>query len=165
MNDKKNPAAREAACAVLSAIADNEATPYFEPYVISSGETPLFSTLLETFADKVPAVATAATSAAKSFVKTMNPWAVATVLPPLLNQIKTAGKWQVKTGSLELINTLVKAHPEQMGKSMPVLVPVLADAVWDTKSDVKKAAKSTLTKATALVSNKDVSFLPAYIRT
>ncbi len=87
----------------------------------------------------------------------MNPWATQTILPSLLHQIKTAGKWQIKTGCLALINELVKSAPEQMGKSMPVIVPVLADAVWDTKADVKKAAKATLTKCTALVSNKDVS--------
>jgi len=39
---------------------------------------------------------------------------------------------------------------------MPDIVPVLAEAIWDTKADVKKAARDSLTKATALVSNKDI---------
>ena len=87
----------------------------------------------------------------------MNPWATPVILPALLNQIKTAGKWQIKTGSLSIIDQMVVAAPDQMGKAMPIMVPYLADAVWDTKTDVKKAAKATLTKTTALVSNKDVS--------
>jgi len=95
----------------------------------------------------------------------MNPWATPVILPALLHQVKTAGKWQVKTGCLATIDQMVVAAPDQMGKAMPIMVPFLADAVWDTKSDVKKAAKATLTKATALVSNKDIEkFIPALIK-
>jgi elongation factor 3 len=66
---------------------------------------------------------------------------------------------------LAVIDDMVKSAPEQMAKQMPQIVPVMADAVWDTKSDVKKAAKSTLQKSTALVSNKDVEkFIPALIK-
>lgn len=86
----------------------------------------------------------------------MNPWATAIILPTLLHQIKTAGKWQIKTGSLTILDTLVKTAPEQMSKLMPDLVPVLAEAIWDTKADVKKAARASLTTSTALVSNKDI---------
>lgn len=78
------------------------------------------------------------------------------ILPSVLKQIETAGKWQVKTGSLVILDTLVKTAPEQMAKLMPDIVPVLAGAIWDTKADVKKAARATLTKTTALVTNKDI---------
>jgi hypothetical protein len=87
----------------------------------------------------------------------MNPWATNVILPAILNQIKTAGKWQVKTGSLEVLQQLIVSAPAQVATAMPDLVPVLAEAVWDTKSEVKKMAKATLTKACALVDNKDVS--------
>jgi elongation factor 3 len=86
----------------------------------------------------------------------MNPWATGLILPTLLNQVETAGKWQVKTGSLSLIDKLVKIAPEPCSKLMPDMVPVLAGAIWDTKADVKKAAKASMTNATALVSNKDI---------
>ena len=86
----------------------------------------------------------------------MSPWATAIVLPTILHQINTAGKWQVKTGSLSILDQLVKTSPEQMGKLMPEIVPVLAGAIWDTKADVKKAARTSLTTTTALVSNKDI---------
>lgn len=46
---------------------------------------------------------------------------------------------------------------------MPEIVPVLSEVIWDTKADVK-AARDTLTKATALVSNKDIErFIPALV--
>jgi hypothetical protein len=45
---------------------------------------------------------------------------------------------------------------------MPNIVPVLAKAIWDTKADVKKAARNSLMKATVLVSNKVIEhFIPA----
>jgi elongation factor 3 len=95
----------------------------------------------------------------------MNPWATATILPTLLHQIKTAGKWQVKTGSLVILNQLVASAPLQTSRLMPEIVPVLAEAIWDTKAEVKKAARDSLTKATALVSNKDIErFIPALIK-
>ena len=120
---------------------------------------------MEAFADKTASVAAAALAAVKAFVQSMNPWGTPVLLPALLHQVQTAGKWQVKTGCLSIIDQLVIAAPVQTGKAMPIMVPVLADAVWDTKSDVKKAAKSTLTKATALVSNKDIEkFIPALIK-
>jgi len=36
---------------------------------------------------------------------------------------------------------------------------VLSEAIWDTKADVKKAARDSLTKATALVSNNVRTFV------
>ncbi|KAI8447234.1 hypothetical protein BY996DRAFT_4542442, partial [Phakopsora pachyrhizi] len=89
----------------------------------------------------------------------MTPWALHLVLPVILNQIVTAGKWQVKTGSLKILDELVVCTANQMAKAMPDIVPVLARAIWDTKADVKKA-----TQACALVSNKDIKkIIPALI--
>ncbi|KAJ7891254.1 hypothetical protein B0H14DRAFT_2688337 [Mycena olivaceomarginata] len=159
----------------LKALADKKAlpTPFrtlstsggvkaLEPTFIASG---IYAALLESFADKMPAVRTAAVEAVREFVANMNPWATSLILPALLHEIKTAGKWQIKTGSLVVLNQLVVSCPTQMARLMPELVPVLADAIWDTKADVKKAARDSLTKATALVSNKDIErFIPALIK-
>ncbi|KAH7318801.1 P-loop containing nucleoside triphosphate hydrolase protein [Rhizoctonia solani] len=164
LGDKKSPAAREGACAAISVLCEKGAGKYLEPFVIDSGETGVFNSLLEAFADKTPAVRTAALDATRELVQIMNPWAAALILPALLHQIKTAGKWQVKTGSLAILNQLIQSAPDQMAKLSPDIIPVLAEAIWDTKADVKKAARETLTKATALVSNKDIEkFIPALI--
>lgn len=161
--DKKSPATREAAVnAVLGFTKANErAFKPFEAFFIQEG---LFPTLIEAFADKMPAVRTAAINAAREFVKAMNPWATDLVLPAILKEIKTASKWQLKTGSLEVMNQLVVSCPIPTAKAMSDIVPVLSEAIWDTKADVKKASRDTLTKATALVSNKDIEkFIPALI--
>ncbi|ORX40245.1 P-loop containing nucleoside triphosphate hydrolase protein [Kockovaella imperatae] len=163
--DKKSAAAREAACSAISTLCENGAASLLEPYVISSAADSPFPALLEAFADKQAEVRDAAVAAVKAVVQSMNPWATGVILPALLNQIRTAGKWQIKTGSLEIINQLVISAPEQMALAMPDLVPVLAEAVWDTKTDVKKAAKATLQKAVALVQNKDIEkFIPALVK-
>ncbi|KAI0268941.1 hypothetical protein BGY98DRAFT_1101393 [Russula aff. rugulosa BPL654] len=89
------------------------------------------------------------------------------VVPPphLLHQIKTASKWQVKTGFLTILDQLVVSAPQRTAKLMPDIVPILSEAIWDTKADVKKQARESLTKATALISNKDIEqFIPALIQ-
>ncbi|KAG8688541.1 translational elongation factor EF-1 alpha [Ceratobasidium sp. 423] len=164
LGDKKSPAAREGACAAISVLCEKGAGKYLEPLVVDSAESGVLNALLEAFADKTPAVRTAALDATRELVQIMNPWAAALILPALLRQIKTAGKWQVKTGSLAVLNQLIQSAPDQMAKLSPDIIPVLAEAIWDTKADVKKAARETLTKATALVSNKDIEkFIPALI--
>ncbi|PBK62855.1 hypothetical protein ARMSODRAFT_963684 [Armillaria solidipes] len=154
--------AREGAAQLIAALSKSAAVKALEPVFIESG---IYAALLETFADKMPAVRTAAVEAVREYVVAMNPWATALILPALLHEIKTAGKWQIKTGSLIILNQLVKSAPTQMAKLMPDIVPVLSEAIWDTKADVKKAARDSLTKATALVSNKDIErFIPALIK-
>lgn len=162
LNDKKSPAAREGAASAVAAIAATPAVKALEPYFIDSG---IYAALLETFADKMPAVKNAAVEAVRAYVAAMNPWAAGLVLPALLHEIKTAGKWQMKTGSIVVLNQLVTSAPTQMAKLTPEIVPVLAEAIWDTKADVKKAARDSLEKVTALVSNKDIErFIPALIK-
>jgi elongation factor 3 len=160
--DKKSPAAREGAADTILTLAKQGGVKALEPTFIGSG---IYAALLEAFADKMPAVRTAAVEAVREYVAAMNPWATALILPALLHEIKTAGKWQIKTGSLIVLNQLVVSAPIQMARLMPEIVPILADAIWDTKADVKKAARDSLTKATALVSNKDIErFIPALIK-
>jgi elongation factor 3 len=160
--DKKSPATREGAIQAVSTLVKSDAAKSLEPYFVDSG---VYAALLETFADKMPAVRTAAVEAVREYVTVMNPWATGLVLPALLHQIKTAGKWQIKIGSLTILDQLVISAPIQTSRLMPDIVPVLAEAIWDTKADVKKAARDSLTKATALVSNKDIErFIPALIK-
>ncbi|KAL6308697.1 P-loop containing nucleoside triphosphate hydrolase protein [Sparassis latifolia] len=162
LNDKKSPAAREGAASAVAGLAKAGAIKALEPTFIDSG---MYAALLEGFADKLPAARTAAVEAVKAYVAAMNPWATALVLPALLHEIKTAGKWQLKTGALTILNQLVVSCPAQTARLTPDVVPVLSEAIWDTKADVKKAARESLEKATALVSNKDIErFIPALIK-
>lgn len=162
LSDKKSTAAREGAADAVVALAKAGATKALEPSFVDSG---LYAALIEGFADKMPAARNAAVEAVREFVATMNPWGTALLLPALLHQIKTAGKWQIKAGALVVLNQLVVSAPIQTARLMPDIVPVLSEAIWDTKADVKKAARDSLEKACALVSNKDIErFIPALIK-
>lgn len=92
-------------------------------------------------ADKMPAAWTAAVEAVRGYVAAMNPSATGLILLTLLHEVKTAGKWQLKTGSITIINQLAVSFPFQVAKLTLEIVPVLAEAIWDTKADVKKAAR------------------------
>jgi len=162
LTDKKNAHARDGAVETIAILVAGESIKQLEPVVI---EPQVLTALLETFADKSKATATAAVDATVAFVSAMSPWATTLILPSLLHQIKTAGKWQVKTGSLQVLNQLVISAPTQTAKATPDIIPALSEAIWDTKADVKKAARESLTKVTALISNKDIErcvlvFLP-----
>ncbi|EKC98306.1 elongation factor 3 [Trichosporon asahii var. asahii CBS 8904] len=166
LGDKKNAAVREAAASSISTLCENGAGIYLEPYVVSSAPGTVFPALTEAFADKDKTVQKAAVDAVKAIVQTMNPWGTAVILPTLLKNITEHGKWQVKLGCLEILQQLVVSAPVQMAAATPELIPVLSAAVWDTKSDVKKAAKATLNKSTALVENKDIEKLvPEIVKT
>ena len=48
---------------------------------------------------------------------------------------------------------------------MTDIIPVMAEVIWDTKSDVQKASRAALEKLCALISNKDIErFIPALIK-
>ena len=159
--DKKSPGVRESAAIAVSTIISQGAVKTLEPTFVSSK---LYDAFLEAFADKMPAVRTAAIEALKQYVTAMNPWAAGLVLPALLHEIKSAGKWQMKTGSLAVLDKLIAAAPQQVARLTPDIIPVLSEAIWDTKADVKKSARATLEKATALISNKDIErFIPELI--
>lgn len=161
LNDKKVAVAREGACQLIAVLCQQGVGQAVEPFVF---EKVLPLIISETFADKEKQVRAAAVEAIKQFARIMSPWAVNLMLPVLLEQVQTAGKWQVKTGSLEIMDQLITTHPAQMALQMPNIIPVMTLAIWDTKADVKKAARATLKKATILVSNKDIEkFIPALL--
>ena len=70
LGDKKSPAAREGAAHAVAAIAATPAIRALEPFFVDSG---VYAALIETFADKMPAVRNAAVEAVKAYVAAMNP--------------------------------------------------------------------------------------------
>lgn len=127
LSDKKNPIAREGACELLSILVEQGVGNAVEPFFF---EKLMHIIVSETFADKIAPVREAAVAAVKAIVQVATSWATPIFLPILLEQIKTAGKWQVKTGSLIIIDQLVISAPEQCARQMPDIIPVMVDAIW-----------------------------------
>lgn len=125
--DKKNQGAREGACELISILAEQGVGNAVEPFFFEK----LMKTMVaETFADKATPVRTAAVEAVRSIVQVATSWATPIFLPILLEQIKTAGKWQVKTGALTIMDQLVISAPDQCANLMPEIIPVMVDAIW-----------------------------------
>ena len=160
LEDKKNAAGREGACALISSLCEQGVGHEVEPFLIEK----VLNAVVEAMGDKEKAVRNAALAALKSFVQVMSPWATAQVLKVILTQAQTAGKWQVKTGCVALLEEMVVACPERIAAHMPDIIPVMSEVIWDTKTDVQKASREALNKLCALVSNKDIErFIPALI--
>jgi elongation factor 3 len=161
LQDKKNPTAREGACQLIKTLAQQGVGNAVEPFIF---EKVLDLIVGDAFGDKVTNVRTAAIEAVQALVKVMSPWATTLLLPVVLREISTTGKWQIKAAGLQIIDQLVSSAPAQVSSAMPIVVPVLADLIHDTKADVKKAARNTLTTSCNLISNKDIEkFIPALI--
>jgi elongation factor 3 len=110
-------------------------------------------------------VKNAAQSTALAIVKAVNANAVKAVLPPIINSILTAQKWQEKITGLDCIEALVESCPIQLAFRVPDLIPVVSESMWDTKPEVKKRAYGTMEKVCGLIVNKDIErFIPELIK-
>ncbi|KAH8679086.1 putative elongation factor 3 [Tricladium varicosporioides] len=159
--NKKDAAVRERALNAIQAIAEHaDISPSVEPYLVV-----LLSSVLAAVGDKMTPVKNAADAAALAIVKATNANAVKSVLPPIINSILTAQKWQEKQCGLKCIEALVAASPAQLAFRVPDLIPVVSESMWDTKPEVKKMAYGTMEKVCGLIVNKDIErFIPELIK-
>lgn len=160
LGDKKNATAREAACSLISSLCEQGVGHELEPFFFEN----ILTSIVEAMGDKEKPVRESAQAALKNYVQVMSNWSVPQVLKVLLAQARTAGKWQVKQGCVATIEELVTAAPDRMAAAMPDIIPVMAEVIWDTKTDVQKASRACLKKLCNLISNKDIErFIPALI--
>merc|ERR1711990_4288 len=92
---------------------------------------------------KVKTVANAVDACLSAFVQAVNPYAAATLLPFLFAGMGTIS-WKTKVGCLKLLGTLAHTAPTQIGQLLPEVVPKVTENMWDTKPEVKQAAKACL---------------------
>ncbi|KAJ9636817.1 translational elongation factor EF-1 alpha [Coniosporium apollinis] len=161
LGNKKDALARERACDAIRAIAQHATvSPAVEPYLIT-----LLPATLAAVGDKMSAVKTAAQTASLAIVEASNANAVKAVIPHLVRSLRSAQKWPEKMTDLQCIEALAASAPAQMAFRVPDLIPVISEAMWDTKPEVKKAAYGTMEKLCALISNKDIErFIPELIK-
>lgn len=158
--NKKDPLAREAALVLISTFCESGVAHTVEPYIVQ-----VFGDMLDQIGDaKSPKVRSAAIDACKALVQVLSPFAFATVLAPILDRLHSAPKWQVKQGCCTILDLFVTTAPFQVAACFPQLIPVVSEAMWDTKADVKKAARETMSNICTLITNKDIEkFIPALI--
>ena len=158
---KKDNYARERACNTIQAIAQHATlSPAVEPYLVE-----LLAPVLLAVSDKMAPVKTAAQAAALAIAKAINPNAVKAALPAINRSITSAQKWPEKMTGLQCIEQFVESAPTQLAFLVPDLIPVVSEAMWDTKPEVKKAAYGTMEKVCNLIVNKDIDrFIPELIK-
>ncbi|KAK3324383.1 armadillo-type protein [Cercophora scortea] len=159
--NKKDAAVREKALTTIQAIAQHaEVSPHVEPYLVV-----LLPGVFAAAGDKITAVKNAAIAASAAVAEAINPNAVKATLPALIDTLRNALKWPEKMSALEFIETLIRTAPGQTGLLVPELIPVVSEAMWDTKKEVKDRAYKTMESICQLIVNKDIErFIPELIK-
>jgi elongation factor 3 len=159
--NKKDALVRERSADAIKAIASHSnVSAAVEPYLIA-----LLPTVLAAVGDKMTSVKNAAQAAVLAIVEDVNGNAVKAILPPILHSLRNAQKWTEKMVALKAIEALCKNAPTQTAYRVPELIPVVSEAMWDTKPEIKKAAYGTMEKVCALIVNKDIErFIPELIK-
>lgn len=157
IKDKKTAA--NALEAINHIASETGLSPSVEPFIVN-----LVPEICEKCGDKDKDTQALASSALVALAKAINPVAIKAFLPLLTNALGATSKWQEKVSILAAISALVDSAKDQIALRMPELIPVLSEAMWDTKKEVKLAATATITKATETVDNKDIErFIPKLI--
>ncbi|KAH6563403.1 hypothetical protein BASA62_008614 [Batrachochytrium salamandrivorans] len=120
-----------------------------EPYL-----TPLLPMILDSFADKGQAVREAASMAADNIVALTQPITAPLLLPALYDAMTR--KWQTKIAAIDVLVTLAKQAPEQIGRALPDIIPAVTDCMHETKAEVSKAAIASMISICAIVGNPDI---------
>ncbi|CAG8012071.1 unnamed protein product [Penicillium salamii] len=159
--NKKDATARERAAEGIRAIALHPTIEAgVEPHLVA-----LLGPILAAVGDKQQAVKEAAQSAAIAIVKNVSGNAVKATITPILDSLANAQKWPEKKCALDCLDQLVDSAKMQLGYQVPTLIPVISEAMWDTKTEIKKAAYSTMEKVCNLIVNKDIErFIPELIK-
>ncbi|CAH2351489.1 elongation factor 3B [[Candida] railenensis] len=151
----------ENAIAALTALnhITTDIIPSVEPYVVD-----LVQDVSTKAGDKNKDIQAAASVALLSIAKSITPTAIKVILPKLTENLSSTNKWTEKVAILAAISQLVDTAKGPIALRMPELIPVLSEAMWDTKKEVKEAATKTMTKSTETIDNKDIEkFIPKLI--
>ncbi|OUM52313.1 hypothetical protein BVG19_g1490 [[Candida] boidinii] len=157
IKDKKS--AVNALEAVTHIASEADLSPSVEPYIVS-----LIGTICGKAGDKSPEIRAASSKALDAIAKAVTPVAIKDVLKRLVDCLSATSKWQEKIAILSAISILVDTSKAQLALRMTELIPILSEAMWDTKVEVKNAATETMAKATSTIQNKDIEpFIPKLI--
>mmetsp|Transcript_7523 Transcript_7523/g.27621 ORF Transcript_7523/g.27621 Transcript_7523/m.27621 type:complete len:1050 (-) Transcript_7523:204-3353(-) len=154
--NKKSKEAREGAMLLYAGLASSKARA-LEPALAE-----LLGPALELLGDKQKPVQTAAEAAVAAVVKAIQPHECvpANYLPSLIEALKSS-KWQTKVTALQTLASLSKTSPKQVAEVMPDILPNVTDLLFDTKADVCKAAKASMTEICSVIDNRDIEpFVP-----
>ena len=148
-DDSKNMESREGSIYLCLALHKTCGVNY-EPYFMM-----VLENVIETFDDRVKNVSLLTEEFLTDFFEHVNPYASAQLISYLFKGMSTIS-WKTKVGCLKLLGVLAHNAPNQIGHLLPSIVPKVTENMWDTKPEVKVAAKSCLTECCTVIHNPDV---------
>jgi elongation factor 3 len=123
------------------------------------------STIIGQAESKSPEVKAAAADTAIAICKNITPFAMKSLLPGIFAQLPVEKKWQVRELALQCVSVFHEKAPKQLGNALPEIVPEVTACMWDTKKQVKTAAKNAMKSACEVIGNKDIEHMTGKIIT
>lgn len=145
------PEAREGCLLYVRALAEcggKEAEPFL---------VPLLAVTLEECSSSVGMVREAAEDAAVAIVNLVNPFAVSSMIVPIIFEALQSPEWRVKAVALDVLAQCAVCRPKNISRLLPEIIPAVTAQVWDTKPQVTKAAREALLACCQTNINPDVA--------
>jgi len=125
---------------------------------------PFLPSVLDGVSSKKNEVRAAAETCGTALMSITCPWAIRVAQGIIFESIKST-KWQTKMWALAYLGQLADRNPEAYAKTLPLAIPVIAEAMWDTKAQVKSAAAKTMEYSCQACMNRDIKpFVPDLIK-
>ncbi|KAF9355843.1 translational elongation factor EF-1 alpha, partial [Mortierella sp. NVP85] len=154
LENKKSVPHREGALLALGSLATSFGQPA-EPFLI-----PQMPKVFELYSDKMVPVRQAAGVASKAIMALPTRYAVRLLLPVIFHAIKES-KWQSKIGAMDILSGLTQSAPKQISAALSDIIPIISEAMWDSKPEVRDQATKTTTDCFNVVGNPDlISSIP-----
>lgn len=123
------------------------------------------SPALDQAASKSIDVRKAAKAAALAICTNISPFAMKSLLPAIFSKLPVETKWQSRELALNCIGSFKEGAPNQLGNTLPEVVPEVTACMWDTKKQVKAAATEAMKMALEVIGNKDIEHMTESILT
>ena len=103
-----------------------------------------YGKVLDGLGSKKGPIKAAAKAAWAKVVPTLQPEAAPLEMKALYGAMAVEKQWPCRVAALERVAALCASAPKQAAACLPTLVPELTPSLWDTKKEVKAAAKAAV---------------------
>lgn len=110
-------------------------------------------------------VRAASKESAFAIVENINPFGMKTLLPAIFSSLAVEKKWQIRELALQCTEKFASLYPKQLADALPEVVPELTACMWDTKKQIKVAAKAAMKSSMEVIGNKDIEHMTGKILT
>ena len=119
--------------------------------------------MLQSASHKQAPVRAAAEAAVLAFASKMSANAVPIVLKDFFEASEIGVAWQTRALALKAMASLADHAPEQLGASLPEVVPQVTISMNETKKEVSTAALEAMTAACEVIGNRDIEHMTTKI--